>query len=272
MHISILHALFIAIQALCVHALPRAQPDDDLELATFTPTDPISGWPEFTPWTSTTTVFNTWPHSPSSSTSSSTSYFTTTAAPVVTATTITVTDNSINWTPTVPISGWPPVSSKTQTIPGQQVTEIFTITYTSYSEETIALPSPSSVAPAFTIVTVTANPNSLVPSPTGQPSYTFVTVTETISNSATPRFTTITVSEVTLWPSSTQTSGTTQTSQASQTPQTSQLVTLTFSSSSFIESLSSTTVSYSSTVLTLSPPPTFATGTATVGFAGKRHL
>ncbi|KAI0909771.1 hypothetical protein F4823DRAFT_411611 [Ustulina deusta] len=268
MHISTLNALFVAIQAVWVYALPpKVQAVDGLEPASFTPTEPISGWPAATPWTSTTTI-NGWPHSPSPSTSSCTSYFTTKATQVVTATTITVTDNSITWTPTQSISGWPPSGSKTQTAPGQQLTETFTITYTSHSEETIIVPSPSfvTVTPSFTFVTVTVSPTSLASPSTGQPWFTIITMTATAtplqSSPATPRFTTVTVSEVTVWPTPTTTPSSTQTSQ---------LVTLTFASSSVNESLNSTTVSYSSTVMTLSPPPTFATGTATVGFVGKRH-
>ncbi|KAF2971044.1 hypothetical protein GQX73_g2579 [Xylaria multiplex] len=270
MHVSALNALFIAIQAVCVYALPpKIQSADELDAPFFTPSGPIPGWPftsttsfsttgaitnDIIPWTSTTTISG-WPQISSPSTLS---YFTTTTSQVVTATTITVTDNSITWTPTQPISGWPPASSNTQTAPGQQLTETFTITYTSYSEETISLPPPT-----FTFVTVTAGPTfaSTIP-------FTVVTVTASASAAhsgpTTPRFTTITVSEITLWPTPATTPSSTQTSQ---------LVTLTLSSSSINESLNSTTVSYSSTVLTLSPPPTFATGTATIGLLGrKRHI
>ncbi|RWA06823.1 hypothetical protein EKO27_g8281 [Xylaria grammica] len=276
MHVSTLNALFIAIQALCVHALPpKVQFADGLEPALFTPTNPIPGWPatttgsitnELIPWTPTSSISG-WPHSSSLNTSSI-SYVTTTVSPVITATTITVTDNSITWTPTQSVSGWPPSSSKTRT--GLQLTETFTITYTSYSEETISLPPPSSVVPAFTFVTVTVNPTA---------SYTVVTVTATETlpplSPGAPRFTTITVSEVTLWPTPTTTpvASTTSTPSTTQSStQSSQLVTLTLSSSSVNESLNSTSVSYSSTVMTLNPPPTFATGTATVGTVGRRHV
>ncbi|KAI0856977.1 hypothetical protein F4860DRAFT_528337 [Xylaria cubensis] len=272
MYFPTLGTLFIAVQAAWVYALPpKVQSPEDMELASFTPTGPISGWPATTtaststPWTSTTTITG-WPHIVSSSSPSSVSYITTTATQVITATTITVTDNSITWTPTQSISGWPPTSN-TQTTPGQQVTKTFTITYTSYSEETVVLPLPSvtssiaqSQTPAFTIVTVTASPTVLVSTLTG--SFTVITVTATPTPSplgtTTPRFVTITVSEVTIWPAQT-------------TTQAPQSVTLTLTSSSVNESLNSTTVSYSSTVLTLSPPPTFATGTATAAILGKKN-
>ncbi|KAI0545531.1 hypothetical protein F4679DRAFT_460185 [Xylaria curta] len=275
MHFPALSTLFVALQAAWVYALPpKVQSHEDMELASFTPTEPISGWPtpdsastsitgvvtdDSISWTSTTTI---WPHIISSSPSPSVSYTTTTATQVITATTITVTDNSITWTPTQSISGWPPISN-TQTTPGQQVTETFTITYTSWSEETVVLPLPSvtrSQTPAFTIVTVTASPTPLTSTLTGP--FTVITVTASPTPSplgtTTPRFVTITVSEVTIWPAQT-------------TTYAPQSVTLTFTSSSVNESLNSTTVSYSSTVLTLSPPPTFATGTATVGIVGKKN-
>ncbi|KAH8163110.1 hypothetical protein CIB48_g5139 [Xylaria polymorpha] len=230
MYFPTLSTLFIAIQAACIYALPpKVQPAEDIELLSFTPSEPISGWPtiatastattgvitdDSTPsWTPTTQISG-WPHSSLSSSSSSISYFTTASVPVITTTTITVTDNSINWTPTQPISGWPPASSNTQTASGQQLTETFTIIYTSYSEGTISLPPPSSVTssiaqsqtPAFTTVTVTASPTPLASTPTGP--FTIITVTATPTTSplgpgqttTTPRFVTITVSEVTIWP------------------------------------------------------------------------
>ncbi|KAI1157766.1 hypothetical protein F5B18DRAFT_668970 [Nemania serpens] len=286
MHLSILHAIFIAFQAACVYALPKLQAAEALELVSFTPTNPISGWPT----TNTTTSISStgtstdgsiswkpteeisgWPHSSSSSALSSISYLTTKPTQVITATTITVTDNSITWTPTQSVSGWPP-SSKTQTAPGQQLTETFTITYTSYSEETISLPLSSSVnsstvqsaTPPFTVVTVTASPTSLATASTTQSPFTIVTVTATPTSSGTPRLTTVTVSEVTIQPTPTTTQSITHTPQ---------VVTLTLTLSSINWSLNTTAVSYSSTVMTLNPPPTFATGTATGGNAGdKRHI
>ncbi|KAJ2991693.1 hypothetical protein NUW58_g2424 [Xylaria curta] len=285
MHTSIISLLFIAIQAVCVYALPPKVPSvDDMELVSFTPTGHISGWPDNTTASTYTagaaTTDDTIPFSPTRwisgwphSSSSGTSYFTTRVTTVITDTTITVTDNSITWTPTQSISGWPPSNDQTQTNPGQQITETFTITFTSYLEETIPLPPPASVTSSITqsqtppviIVTVTASPTFPLP-PVGGPSFTIVTVTATPTQpqvvpghgTATPRFTTITVSEVTIWPSPT-------------TTQTSRLVTLTLSSSSVDWSLNSTTVSYSSTVLTLSPPSPSATGTATINAVRKKR-
>ncbi|GAP85374.1 hypothetical protein SAMD00023353_1001390 [Rosellinia necatrix] len=298
MHFSVLGSAFIAAQAANVSALPPgAHSADELELASFTPSNPINGWPDFAttssstantvtndfiPWTPSTLISG-WPHGGSSSASSttlstalsSTSYFTTTASQVVTATTITVTDNSITWTPAQSISGWPPSGSQTHTEPGQALTETFTITYTTYSEETILLPPASSITsstaqnqtPLFTFVTVTATPTSLDSTPTRVPPFTVITVTATptttIHATGTPRFTTITVSEVTIWPTHTTAQSSTQTPR---------VVTLTFSSSSVNWSLNSTTVSYSSTVMTLNPPSSSATGIATVGVVNKRHM
>ncbi|KAI0446447.1 hypothetical protein F4803DRAFT_16086 [Xylaria telfairii] len=275
MYFPTLGALLIAIQAACIYALPpKVQPTGDIELLSFIPSEPISGWPTTTtvPAPTLGTPDFPVPVIPIPTTRVVTDD-STLWTPVITTTTITVTDNSINWTPTQPISGWPPASSNTQTSPGQQLTEIFTIIYTSFSKQTVSLPPPSAVTssisqsqtPAFTIVTVTASQTPLASTPTGP--FTVITVTASPTTpplgpgqiTTTPRFVTITVSEVTIWPTQT-------------TKHTSQLVTLTLTSSSVNESLNSTSVSYSSTVLTLSPPPTSATGTATVGFVSKKHV
>ncbi|KAI2638563.1 hypothetical protein GGS21DRAFT_549060 [Xylaria nigripes] len=276
MHYSILYAFFIALQATFVRALPpQVQIASESMSAFFTPSNSIDGWPSSTK-TASIIIVSGW----SRRGSSTISYSTTEATSVTAATTVTVTNTL---TPTSSISGWPSSSSNAQSVSVLKLTETFTVTYTSYAEETITLLpgafttdlGTQSTTYPYTVVTVTG-------SATGKPSYTIVTVTAT----QTPRFTTITVSEVTLWPTPAPSQSSTPTSQptsqsdsqppsqlASQTESqpTSQLVTLTLTSSSVNWSLNSTAVLYSSTIMTLNQPASLATATATVGVVG-RHV
>ncbi|KAI1436865.1 hypothetical protein GGR50DRAFT_701230 [Xylaria sp. CBS 124048] len=296
MHFSTLYTFFVTVQVILVSALPpQLLSAKALASAIFTPSEPIDGWPFSKKTSASTTEFvtvtiNGLPQSDSSTSSSST-----TEGQVTSVTTIFVTDTRGS---TGSIGSSAASSSSTHTFTGIELTETFTITCTSYTEATIWVPPAaistgpvSQIIPSFTVVTVTESTASgELPPWEGTPSFTIVTVTATPSpwsqgqTTGTPWFTTITVSEVTIWPTPsgpTPITTPTTTSMATpivtpmtpvepiqsslQTSQASQLVTLTMTSSSVNLSLNATIVSYSSTVMTLNPPPSFATGTATIG-------
>ncbi|KAI8630120.1 hypothetical protein F5Y19DRAFT_54013 [Xylariaceae sp. FL1651] len=261
MRLSIFSALFIAVLAILVSAIPpKIKPTDGADSIPWLPAESITGWP------------------PSSLT------LTTVAFQVTAVQTVTVTEDSMPWPSISPIPGWLSSKRSTQTTPGHVLTETLTVTYTSYSVEIITLPSASSVSKSAsksstptiaTIVTVTESMTPLLSTLTHNPPFTIVTVTASpvpstssppYSITPTPLLTTVTVSEVTVWPTQT----TTQSSTSAP-----RVITLTFTSSSVNWSLNSTTVSHTTTVMTLSPPPTFATGTqpvSPVGTAGVKKL